>query len=90
MVHKTLKSIKDGLYHIKGKTYKYLTGSRAMVFHHTAYKTKSGLTLKDMKKNSRGKIVSKRKSTQATRDNRLWKMGYRYEKKKFGVVKVDV
>ena len=33
----------DGLYHIKGKTYKAVRGSRAQVWNGTAYKTEGGL-----------------------------------------------
>ena len=34
----------DGKYHIKGKKYEQLIGSRAQVMHGTAYKTKGDLT----------------------------------------------
>ena len=40
----------DGLYHIKGHTYKMLIGSKAQVFHGTAYKTAGGLTKTGVKK----------------------------------------
>ena len=90
MVKNVLRSVTDGLYHVNGKTYKFLTGSRAQVHHETAYKTRAGLTKNDIKKNERGKIVSKKKSQQATRENRLWKLGFRTEKGKFGMVRVDV
>ena len=51
----------DGMYHIKGKTYKVLKGSRAAVWHETAYKTSGGLVKSDLVKNNRGRIVSKSK-----------------------------
>ena len=38
----------DGLYHIKGKTYKVLVGSRAQVGNETAFKTSGGLEKKDL------------------------------------------
>ena len=34
----------DGKYHIKGKKFDMLEGSRAQVWHGTAYKTSGGLT----------------------------------------------
>ena len=43
-------------------------GSRAMVMHGTAEKTKGGLTKSDLKYNKAGRIVSRRKS--ATMKNR--------------------
>jgi hypothetical protein len=33
----------DGKYHIKGKTYEMLIGSRAQVWHGTAFKTNGNL-----------------------------------------------
>ena len=36
----------DGTYHIKGKKYAHVQGSRAQVWHGTAYKTTGGLTKK--------------------------------------------
>ena len=34
----------DGMYHIKGKKFPVLMGTRAQVHHGTAYKTPGGLT----------------------------------------------
>jgi hypothetical protein len=90
MVKKTVRNIHDGLYHVHGKTYKRLIGSRAQVVHDTCYKTKAGLTKSDLKKNKRGKIVSLKKSKSAKKEKRLWKLGYRFKPHKFGVYKVDV
>ena len=42
MVKKHMKG-SDGLYHINGKTYQLLKGSRAQVWHGTAYETKGEL-----------------------------------------------
>ena len=39
----------DGKYHINGKTYPMLEGSRAQVMHGTAYKTPGGLTKSHLK-----------------------------------------
>ena len=40
----------DGKYHINGQSYDMLVGSRAQVFHGTAYKTSGGLTKSGLKK----------------------------------------
>ena len=48
-----------------------IIGSRAQVMHGTAEKTSGGLTKSDLKYNKWGKIVSKVKSNQAKKDNRL-------------------
>lgn len=77
----------DGKYHIKGHVYDELIGSRAKVWHRTAYKTKYGLTKEDLLKTKRGKIVSKRKSQTAKKEKRLEKHGYFTVKGKFGAVK---
>ena len=90
MVKKITRSWKDGKYHVFGKTFKKLIGSRAEVMHATAFKTKAGLTTKNLKYNRQGKIVSKNKSMTAKKDKRLWKLGYRFEKGKFGVKKIQV
>ena len=74
----------DGYYHVNGKKYKLLRGSRAQVGHGTAYKTDYGLTLKGLKQNKSGKWVSLNKSKSAKRENRLVKSGYHTEKGKFG------
>ena len=42
MVNKPTRG-SDGMYHIKGKKYEMLFGSRAQVWHGTAYKTKGQL-----------------------------------------------
>ena len=53
----------DGLYHIKGKTYKKLEGSRREVGYGTAYKTSGGLTLNDLVfRNGRWKSAKKHKT----------------------------
>lgn len=62
-------------------------GSRAKVWHNKAKKTRGGLTKKDLKKNKRGRIVSKRKSLQAKRNKTLKKAGYYTVKGKFGAFK---
>lgn len=50
------------MYHIGGHKYSILVGSRAQVWHRTAYKTTGGLKHEDLKQNEEGRIVSKVKS----------------------------
>tara|TARA_B100000902_G_C27021635_1_gene769900 strand:+ start:247 stop:567 length:321 start_codon:yes stop_codon:yes gene_type:complete len=82
----------DGKYHIKGSTYDELVGSRAQVFHGTAYKTshgKHGLRKHQLKKNTKtGRIVSLRKSKTAKKEQRLKKHGWTTKKGKFGAVQI--
>ena len=54
-----------------GKRKHKMIGSRAKVWHGTAKKTSGGLTKKDLKKNKHGRIVSKRMSNTAKKQNRL-------------------
>ena len=77
----------DGKYHINGKVYPNLVGSRAMVYHETAYKTSGGLTKKDLFYNKKGRIVSRKKHETAKKDKRLEKHGYFAQKGKFGAVR---
>lgn len=78
----------DGKYHIKGQTFELLIGSRAQVWHGTAYKTSGGLHKSDLIKNKNDRIVSKAKHTTAKKEKRLLKHGYGTKKGKFGFVKV--
>ena len=77
----------DGKYHVKGHVYDKLIGSRAQVWHGTAYKTKGDLVKDDLMMTKRGKIVSKRKHFTAKKEKRLEKHGYFTQKGKFGYVK---
>lgn len=77
----------DGLYHIHGKTYKLLRGSREQVMHGTAYKTEGGLHKSGLLMNKWGRIVSRKKHGTAKKEKRLEKAGYFAEKGKFGYVK---
>ena len=81
----------DGKYHIHGKKYETLRGSRAQVWHGTAYKTDGtpGLKKDDLLMNKWGRIVSKKKHNTAKREKRLEKHGFFAKKGKFGVVKKD-
>uniref|UniRef100_A0A6C0I1E7 Uncharacterized protein n=1 Tax=viral metagenome TaxID=1070528 RepID=A0A6C0I1E7_9ZZZZ len=80
----------DGLYHINGKTYPELFGSREQVRNGTAYKTEGNLVKKDLFTNKWGRIVSLKKHRTAKKEMRLRKYGYFAEKGKFGYVKKAV
>ena len=80
-----------------GRTYKNLVGTRAEVWHKTAFKTSYGktkseggdaLTRVNLMKNKHGRIVSKEK---ASKKNQLLKQlrdaGYTTKKGKFGAIK---
>jgi len=73
---------------IKGKGFQMLCGSRAQVWHGSAYKTSGGLTKTNLFMNKNGRIVSKSKHTSAKRENRLVKAGYTAKKGKFGAVRI--
>ena len=80
----------DGLYHISGKTYKNLNGSRVQVHHQTAFQTPGGLTKSDLLLNKWGRIVSAKKHRAAKKEKRLQKLGFFATKGKFGVEKRTV
>lgn len=79
----------DGKYHIKGKVYEILIGTRAQVWHGTAYKTSGNLKKDQLLQNKNGRIVSKAKHSTAKKEQRLLKHGYGTKKGKFGFVKVS-
>ena len=79
----------DGKYHINGKTFDLLEGSRAQVWHRTAYKTPGGLTHDKLLMNKHGHVVSKKKHNTAKKEKRLEKAGYFTKKGKFGAFKKD-
>jgi len=85
MMNNTKQS--DGKYHIQGKTFDELIGSRAKVYHGTAYKTTGGLRKCDLLQNKNGRFVSLKKHKTAKKENRLVKAGYVTQKGKFGSVK---
>ena len=86
MVKKHMKA-DDGKYHIKDTKFELLEGSRAQVWHGTAYKTPGGLLKSNLMMNKHGRIVSKRKHTTAKKDKRLVKAGFLTKKGKFGFIK---
>jgi len=75
------------MYHINGHKYQFLNGSRAQVWHGTAYKTKGNLKKIDLLMNKRGHVVSRKVYNRAKREKRLEKAGYFTKKGKFGWVK---
>ena len=83
------KKGKDGMYHIGDKNYELLEGSRAQVYHGTAYKTSGELKRKDLYMNKHGRIVSAKKHKTAKREKRLLKHGYGTKKGKFGFVRLN-
>ena len=85
MVHKHMKE-SDGFYHIKGAKYPILEGSRAQVWHKTAYKTPGGLTRNHLLMNKHGRVVSKNILLQKEKTFR--KVGYFTKKGEFGALKV--
>jgi len=78
----------SGRYMVQGKSYEMLTGSRAQVWHGTAYKTSGGLCKHHLMQNKAGRIVSKDKHMTAKKEKRLLKAGYGTKKGKFGFVKL--
>ena len=78
-----------GKYSVHGKTFEQLIGTRAQVWHGTAYKTTGGLCKSDLMQNKHGRIVSKAKHSTAKREKRLVRAGYGTKKGKFGFVKLN-
>lgn len=77
----------DGFYHVDGKKYPELFGSRTQVHNGTAYKTTGGLTKSQLVMNKWGRIVSAKKYKTAKKERRLEKHGFFAQKGKFGYVK---
>jgi len=63
-------------------------GTRAQVMHGTAERTSGGLRKKDLKYNKQGRIVSRRRSQMAKRDDRLKKAGWTFKRGEFGAKKI--
>ena len=79
---------RNGKVIVKGKSYEMLCGSRAQVFHGTAYKTSGGLKKEDLVKNKSERIVSKAKHVTAKKEQRLVAHGYGSRKGHFGPVRL--
>ena len=86
MVKKITKN-SDGVYVVQGKKFSQYIGSRASVFHGTAFKTAGGLQKKDLLMNKNGRIVSLKKHKTAKNEKRLEKHGYFTQKGSFGYIK---
>jgi len=80
----------NGKYIVSGRSYEMLIGTRAQVWHGTAYKTSGGLCKTDLFQNKAGRIVSKAKYLTAKKEKRLIKAGYGTKKGKFGYVKLSM
>jgi hypothetical protein len=83
---KRIQKSSDGLYHVNGKAYRHLIGSRKQVWMGSAYKTDGQLVKSNFIMNKHGRIVSAKKHASAKKDNRLVKAGYGTQKGKFGYV----
>jgi hypothetical protein len=77
-----------GKYKVQGKNFDMLIGTRAQVWHGTAFKTSGGLTKSNLMQNKHGRIVSRAKHSTAKKENRLVKSGYGTKKGTFGFVKL--
>ena len=86
---KNILKQEDGMYHVNGKSFKRLIGTRAEVMHGTAYKTAGKLTKEQLIYSKSGRIVSRSKHVTATREKRLQKYGYTAKKGHFGPVKIS-
>ena len=86
---KSLRKNSNGKYTVNGSSFDVLIGSRAQVWHNTAYKTSGGLTKSNLMQNKAGRIVSKAKHHSAKKEQRLLKHGYGTKKGKFGHVKLN-
>jgi hypothetical protein len=86
---KRIERSSDGMYHVNGKAYKHLIGSRKQVWMGSAYKTDGQLVKSDFVMNKHRRIVSAKKHASAKRENRLLKAGYGTQKGKFGFVRLD-
>jgi hypothetical protein len=82
-----VKNKDSGMYHIKGKKYRQLKGSRREVFNSKAFKTSGNVEKNGLMKNKNGRIVSKKLRKQAMKDKRLQKSGYLTKKGEFGAFK---
>ena len=68
--HNHIKS-KDGLYHINGKVFEILRGTRADVWNGKSYQTAGGVPKSGLVINKAGKIVSKAKSVEGHKNNKF-------------------
>jgi hypothetical protein len=83
-----VRSREDGKYHIDGKVFNKVIGSRREVFHDSALKTSGGLKKDDLLKNRWGRIVSLSKHKFESKTKRLLSHGYTACKGHFGEVRI--
>ena len=76
----------DGLYHIHGRRYKHLRGSRVQVWIQNGYETEGGLKKHQLLRNRHGRIVSRKKHRTAKREkgSRFRKAGYDLQRRGHG------
>jgi hypothetical protein len=79
----------DGMVVVNGKKYQKRFGSRAEVWHETAFETTGLLRKKDLMMNKHGRIVSKEKHATAKKEKRLLEYGWGFKKGEFGPVKLS-
>lgn len=82
----------DGMYHLEGKKFKAMSGSRQQVWNGTVYKTPGGLKRSDLIMNKHRRIVSKKKYHTAKMEHRQKKRlfaKYTAKKGKFGAIKLN-
>lgn len=77
----------NGVYKIRGKTYKKNRGSRREVWNGSAFQTTGNIRKSGLFKNKHNRIVSKKLRKQAIKDKRLVKSGYLTKKGQFGSFK---
>jgi hypothetical protein len=76
----------DNMYHIKGKKFPQLIGSRRQVYHDNAFKTSGGLLKSDLLLNKHRRIVSRKKHFSEKKNRNLEKFGYYAVPGTFGYV----
>ena len=81
---KRVKKSADGKYRVRGKAYAKLVGSRAQVWHKTAYKTTGGLNKSNLLMNKHGRVVSMKKHKHEKKIDRLAKHGIKAKRGVFG------
>lgn len=87
-----VRNTSDGMYHIEGKKFKGMSGSRQQVWNGTVFKTPGGLKRSDLLMNKHRRIVSKKKHQTAKMEHRQKKRlfaKYTAKKGKFGAIKLD-
>ena len=81
---KRVKKSRDGKYRVKGKAYNKLVGSRAQVWHGTAFKTTGGLNKPHLLMNKHGRVVSMKNHKHEKKIDRLGKHGIKAKRGIFG------